>query len=205
MPTSPPSLPNNLNETDLLVQQLEQFFTELVTQTPLVLTFTAASCADYLGIDTPIVSGWLQRYRDVQGFKTLSTAEFVIATFNRGPRSEWFILIWPGMTAGQREAAGEMLTIHEIMSVVKEEIKPMLRNIEVQFNPAVMQNRRVNREFVPVHKTKLDNYRTMVLSLQRDVMNLGKARMKRAAHRLDGVLDATIDEIDTWRQYMATL
>lgn len=194
------------NKTDDLVSKLERFFTDLVTQTPMVIAFTAYQAAGYLGMkDTKDVSTWLQRYRDVQGNKTLSRAAFTIATFNRGPSAEWYILTWPGATASERDTSGEINTMQCIMTVVREEVRPMLRNIEVEFSPAVLKIRRPNRALVVVNETKLNGYRTIVLNLQRDVLSLSRVRMVRAAKRLDKVLDATVTEIDLWRSYMATL
>jgi hypothetical protein len=187
------------------VDELEKFLTDLITQTPIIVSFTAADAAAYIGIKVALMSSWLQRYRDVEGNKTLSTAKFTIVCWNRGPGAEWFITTWPGMSPAGREMSGEISTNYAVMTVVREEIRPMLRNIEVEFTPTVLRNRRVNRALVSVNRTKLDGYRTIVLNLQRDSLVLSKAKMKRAAMRLNKVMDATIDEIDTWRSYLATL
>jgi hypothetical protein len=200
-----PTIPPGMNVTDYQVQELEKFFTDLVTSSPLILTFTRRDAAAYIGATPGEVSGWLQRYRDVQGNKTLSSAEFTIATWNRGAGAEWYIKTWPGMTPGERETAGEIEAVYLIMTTVREEIRPMLRNVEVELTPSVLRNRRINREALPAWKTKLDSYRTMVLNLQRDVQLLTKPKMKKAVRNLNGVLTATVDEIDTWRSHLATL
>jgi hypothetical protein len=186
------------------VSGLEQFFEDYVTRTPIELKFTAAECATYLGEDTWTVSQWLQRYRDVQGNLTLFDSEYIVASFNRGPRSMWFILGWPNMTSTQRTLAGELLVEHEIMSLIKEEITPMLRNIDCQFGPAVVKNRSVNITMRPVLLTKLDGYRGMLLSFQRDVTHIRPMTLRRHAIALSAALTSAVNEVDLRRNYLTT-
>ena len=193
------------NQTDEQVAALEEFFTEIVTQTPIVLQFTAADAAEYIGYETVEVSHMLQRYRDVQGGLTLSTSQFVIATFNRGRGSVWFILTWPNMRQGEAEIAGEILATHEIMSVIREDVKPMLRNIRVQFGPAVVRNRKVNRRMLDVHVGKLDGYANMVSAFQRNVSRVKQPNMRKVAKALTAVLDATVDEIESTKDYLVAI
>src|SRR5262245_42307282 len=104
---------------------LEEFFESCVTATPLVLEFMAADIADYNGVPVGEMSQALQAYRPIASGVTPVTAEYTIGTYQRGPRSIWYIFTWPGMTVPQRETAGGIFLHHEIMSTLREDIKPM--------------------------------------------------------------------------------
>lgn len=194
-----------MTKIDDSVAKLEDFFSDCVTQTPIKLQFTAAECAAYLGMYVATVSFWLQTYRDVQGSRTTSTAEFTVATYQRGRKAMWFILSWPNMTPAENLLGGELFVTHEIMSVIREDVNPMLRNIEVQFAPAVVRNKRINKTMVAVAECKLDGYRSMLLNFQRDVTHIRPMSLRRLTVGLNAALNNTINRVDTMRAYLAKL
>lgn len=192
--------------TQDVVQSLEDFFLDCMTRTPLTMRFTAADVAAYLQCDTSEVSHWLQRYRDVQGNLVPSaSAQFVIATFNRGRYSEWFILGWPNMSQKDRTLAGGLLVTHEIMSSIKEDMDPMLRNVEVQFIPAYLNNKRINRALIPAIQAKLHGYSTTLMDFRQQLHHLTPLSMQRIANGLEALLDLEINRVDSLRAHLATL
>lgn len=194
-----------MSMTDDVVEDIEQFLEDCVTSTPIQLRFMASDLADYHGWDTWVASQALQRYRDVQGNLTLSTADYVVACYERGPRSTWFIFAWPHMTKPQRNAAADLLVVHQIMSLIREVITPMLRNIQTQFGPAVVGNRTLNRTMIGVIMGELEGYRTMLLAFQRDVTAIRPMTLRRTAVALNSAMTSTVSRIEAARAYVSVL
>lgn len=190
---------------DDAVDDLEGVFTDYVTRTPIKLKFTASEIADDLGCDTAWVSQALQNYRYVQSGHSLSTSAFVVATFNRGARSEWFILTWPHMTRAQQTMGGELLVTHEIMSFIKEDIAPMVRNITHQFIPAYRTNRATNRPMKLVLIGKLEGYVTTLMRFRQDLTHVRPMALRRQAQALDAVLTDTINDCDSLRMHLQVI
>jgi hypothetical protein len=176
------------------VTLLEPVFMDMVTSTPSRFKFSASEVADALGIDTARVSQYLQTYRDVQGERHAGvTAEFVIATFNRGAGAEWFIIAWPNM---DEQTAAELTTMHEILSFVREEVKPMIRNVEVQFMPSARANSVVKRGMPSVLVGKLNGYQASLMSFRNDISRVRPVVLRTSVAPMLAVLDAAIDDVD---------
>jgi len=184
---------------------VEDFLTDLVTQTPIQCRFTAVDMAIASGVPTPECSNALQWYRDVQSGKTAYDAQFVVATYNRGRWSEWFILTWPDMTPLMRDAANVLLYTHEVNSVIREEIAPMLRNIWTQFAPAVTRNRKRNVKQVSLLMGKLDGYFSMLSRWRADMTHVQPMKLRKHNAALLAIVDATITDVDTARAFVASL
>jgi hypothetical protein len=180
---------------------LEDFFEDCLTSTPSVTEFTAAQAASHTGWVG--MSSLLQRYRQAQSGK--NATKYVIATYERGRHSKWMILAWPGMTQRERTLAGRLLTSHEIMSVVREEVRPMLRNAAWQFGPAVIRNKVVDRDLLQVYVHKLAGYRSMLLNFRQDVQAITPQSLNKMARSLEAVLSQSIGQVDTWRKYLQTI
>lgn len=184
-------------EDEIVISLIEDYLDRLIAHKPIVLRFTAAAIAGYHGVETSYISWGLQQYRKAQGGRIKKvTAKYTVGTYNRGAGSEWFIFTWPGMTKAQEELGGEMLVIHEINSVVREDVKPMLKNIDVQFSEAVRRRLSVNRGFVKVNAGKLDSYSMMLMRFRADVKKIRPMAMRSVARSMIHILDKCLSDID---------
>ena len=189
-------MPRASRRAAYIVTQLEQFFLDCVTQTPLRIEYTAADVGVYLGESTSTISGWLQTYRDVnRGRISGVTAEYVISTFERGPRSVWFIQSWSGITKRQQRTAHTLMMVYSGMTVLREEIRPMLKNVEAEFISVALHDQPVAHEFVPMYLNKLAAYRMMLLGVQSDLSNITILRLRPIAVGMSGEVAATINRI----------
>ena len=189
-------MPRRSTRAAYIVTQLEQFFLDCVTSTPLRLEYTAAEAAAYIGVSTGTVSSWLQTYRDVnRGNITGVKAEYVISTFNRGPGSVWYIQSWSGITRRQQNTAHRLMTIYAVMTVLREEIKPMLKNVHVEFIAVARHDQPIAREFVSTYLNKLAAYRMMLLGVQNDLQSITITRLRPIVSGMGGEVAGTINEI----------
>jgi hypothetical protein len=179
------------------VDAIEDYLADLVTRTPAETRFTAADIAAYLGWDTAVVSQALQLYRSVAAGQIGSAqAEYTIATFERGPRSTWLILTFPGMTRQQRVTAGRIMMLYAIMSRVQEDIWPYLRNLRTEHIPAVRNNRAILRGTNQVVITELQGRRSVLLTFRQDMLRVQPRNLQAAVRAVDGMLVSAIDQVD---------
>lgn len=198
---------------EVAVTHVEEYLEDCVTRTPLDLDFTAAGLAAYhhtgrgpvSRAEVNMASWWLQLYREVCKGKIKSiTARYSIGTHNRGPGAVWHVFTWPDMSKDQREVAAGIFVAHEILATLKEDVFPMLRNIETQFVPAIRGNR-INRTMIGPTDSKLDGYLTMLLRFRRDVAGIRPVILRRVTTSLDSTVDAAIRRVEGVRGVLTTL
>ena len=189
------------------VENLEACFEDYVTRTPLKLDFTAAEiAAHYVGVEVQEVSQWLQTYRSVQGGATTCSSEYVVATYNRGRGSIWHILSWPGMTPSQEDSADSLRIIYEVMSYLREDIDPMLRNVAKEFIPATIAKRlKGSKSQIGVMRSKLDGYYAGLQRFQREINRVVPVRLRSTVRPLDALITQRLARIDSIGSYLATL
>ena len=183
-----------------IVLRLEEYFEDCVTQTPLMLQYTAADVGDQIGESTATTSGWLQIYRDVnRGRYPGISARYVISCYERGRGAVWFIQSWAGITSEQAQAAHELTTLYSVMTVLREEIDPMLKNVESEFFSMVRHDRRIARSFAQSYITKLNGYHSMLLGVRRDLSTIRPIRLRGIVGGLSGKINTTLTRIEMMR------
>ena len=182
------------------VRVLTPALEDCVTSTPMRVNFTAAGFGAFLGLPTSTVSELLQLCRTAAG---LGLTEFTIGTWQRGAGSVWTILSWPQM--GYPNIGDELLLSHRAMSLVKEVIMPVLRNVETEFGAAVVKNRRMNRTQISGMKNELEGYGIIVMRFREDLKRITPMTLRRSGKSLDGILKTTYDQIETARDFLAAI
>jgi len=90
-----------------------------------------------------------------------------------------------------------MNLLHLVMSHCNETIKPMLRNMHVEFAPAARLNRRQMVGQIVIQIDALNGYRSMLLLFQNNVRAVQPRRLRKVAAAVDVYVTSIIADVDT--------
>ena len=101
------------------------------------------------------------------------------------------------MTTDERETGSHVLVVHEINSVVFEEVNPMLKNVKVQTMRAINDNHKMNRGLVEVgRQLSFDSYHGLLLTYRENMRKLLPTKLRPVARREIAVINGAIADID---------
>ena len=186
------------------VNQVEDFLLDLVTQTPLLLEFTAAMLGRFHGVSTQQAGAWLQEYRTICTGRTAATAQYSIGCWQRGNGSVWTVNTWPSMTNAQRERSAAVTVAHRINSLCNEHIKPYLRNIYTELIPAILGNR-MNRTLIDSEVDLLRAEANKLTAYRRDIAGIRPVALRATVRSLDALLGAYVTRVDSARRAVNSL
>jgi hypothetical protein len=189
---------------DDIIGWIEDFLEDLVTLTPAVVLFTAAEIAAHYGDPVVEVSQWLQIYRKLQQSGRCS---YRIATVERGPDSKWMILRFPGMTTSQDKTGAELLTHHEIMSLLRETIDPRLKNVTWEIVATMLDTplRARSRSMITFEINIMGGFKTMLLTCQQDLRSVRPVHLRPVVAQTQAMLTLKINEIARASRALAAL